>query len=877
MKFRALSRFWPLWLFLAALAVALCVLAPALPQMLVLQGPDGGPNLTRPGLWRRAAEWIARGTPCLEHESLIKVLLPSLAGHELFYAVSAGLVALGVGLYLRLVGLPLAACFGGGLAMALSGYHFTLFNAGHRGYASMVAYAALMLPLVESALRRPRAAWAAFPLLGVCAVCGLAMQPDVMAFLLLLVIAYGVFRMLHLAAAEGARSFFAPRWKTYAAGAALALAAFGVFGFGTMRHVFGTVVAGREAQMDASGAGAVSAEKTDADPEAAKAAARERWIFATNWSLPPEDLAEFVAPDVHGLDTGHAPAPYWGGIGRSEEWEKTGQGFPNFRQHSIYLGALGVALALFAVVGACFDLRRGPLQARSARQLPQGGSQEELSAGGDGAGGVPPGLVLFWAGAALVALLLALGRFGFLYRLFYHLPMMDKVRAPVKFVHLAELCVSVLFAFGLARLGREPDRRAKLAAKVSMALLVAGGVALAAASAAGFDPAAHAKILAAVGAPAVSAAARELARLHASGFLHGAWLFALGAAAVGLCAFLPAPRRGTVARVAAWALAAVAALDLAVVARGYARTDDVSVRYAGSAPAADLLKRNPVPDGLTYSYLHLTRQPVGGYPWQQLFGAIDEAGFSTSDPTAGEGPDSQRVQAWQAFGSDVSRLWLYWGTAAVFLPREAATQIVRSGTARVAGLYDWVPGPRLVRAADLRSAQVAMLEPSAVVPSVAVFHGWRSVKEGAPLPDFFAALAVPGFDLRRELVLAGGGVDHPATRDPEAAEWVVAPSTNQGRRAVVKCDAAEEGMLFVRENRVRWFPDVRATANGAPAEVFRANGPYLAVRVPAGPCEVVLEPVVPWGRYALPVLGWAVALALAALWARRAFSGEAAA
>ena len=117
-------------------------------------------------------------------------------------------------------------------------------------------------------------------------------------------------------------------------------------------------------------------------------------------------------------------------------------------------------------------------------------------------------------------------------------------------------------------------------------------------------------------------------------------------------------------------------------------------------------------------------------------------------------------------------------------------------------------------------------------------------------------------------------MDHPATRDPEAAEWVAAPSTNQGRRAVVKCDAAEEGMLFVRENRVRWFPDVRATANGAPAEVFRANGPYLAVRVPAGPCEVVLEPVVPWGRFAFPVLGWAVALALAALWACRAFSGE---
>ena len=856
MKLRALSRLWPLWLFLAALAVALCVLAPAWPQMLVLQGPDGGPNLSRPGLWRRAAEWVCRGGPCLEHENLIRILLPSLAGHELFYAVSAGLVALGIGLYLRLVGLPLAACFGGGLAMALSGYHFTLFNAGHRGYASMMGYAALMLPLVESALRRPRAAWAAFPLLGVCAVCGLAMQPDVMAFLLLLVIAYGVFRMLHLAAAEGARSFFAPRWRTYAAGAALALAAFGVFGFGTMRHVFGTVVAGREAQMAAGGAGEVSAEKADSDPEAAKAAARERWIFATNWSLPPDDMAEFVAPNVRGYDTGYAPAPYWGRIGQSEEWDATGQGFANFRQHSIYLGALGVALALFAVVGACCDLRR------------RGEGGVERAAPG---AVVPPGLALFWAGAALVAILLALGRYGFLYRLFYQLPMMDKVRAPVKFVHLAEVCVSILFAFGLARLGREPGPRERLAAKVSIILLALGGLALAASSF-GFDPASHAKILAAVGAPVGSAAARELARLHGAGLMRGAWLFALGAIAIGLCAFLPAPRRGAVARVAAWALAAVAALDLAAVARGYARTDDVSVRYAGSAPAADLLKRNTVPDGLTYSYLHLTRQPVGGYPWQTLFGAIDEAGFSTSDPTAGEGPDSHRVQAWQALGNDLARLWTYWGTTAVFLPREAAAQIVRSGTARVAGLYDFAPGPRLVRAADLRGAQVAMLEPSGIAPSVAVYHGWRSVAKDAPIAAALAVFADPAFDFRREIVLAGGGADHPATRDPEAAEWVVAPSSNQGRRAVVKCDAAEEGALLVRDTRLRWFPDVRATANGAPAEVLRANGPYLAVRVPAGPCEVVLEPVVPWGRYALPALGWIISLGLLAFWSRRAFA-----
>ena len=115
-------------------------------------------------------------------------------------------------------------------------------------------------------------------------------------------------------------------------------------------------------------------------------------------------------------------------------------------------------------------------------------------------------------------------------------------------------------------------------------------------------------------------------------------------------------------------------------------------------------------------------------------------------------------------------------------------------------------------------------------------------------------------------------MNHPATRAPEPAEWVVAPSANEGRRAVVKYDAKEDGVLFVREARTRWFPRVRATVDGAAAEVLRANGPFLAVHVPAGPHEVVLEPDIPWGRYALPALGWIAALALAALWSRRAFA-----
>ena len=110
MKLR-LSRLWPLGLFLAAALVAVCLLWPALPEALVLQGPDGYPDLSRPSLARRAAWWLAKGPSCLNHDELLRILLPPLAFHEVSYMVSAGLVALAMAAYLRALGLaPLPCC-----------------------------------------------------------------------------------------------------------------------------------------------------------------------------------------------------------------------------------------------------------------------------------------------------------------------------------------------------------------------------------------------------------------------------------------------------------------------------------------------------------------------------------------------------------------------------------------------------------------------------------------------------------------------------------------------------------------------------------------------------------------------------------------------
>ncbi|MBQ3811153.1 MAG: hypothetical protein II839_10090, partial [Kiritimatiellae bacterium] len=368
----AAGRFWPAWLFLGALALAAFVFADALPAMRVLNSPDAGANFSMPGLLRRIVDW-GSGSAVLNHDELLRILLPPLAFHEVSYMVSTALTALALAVYLRALGLAPPACCAGGLAFAFAGYNFTLFNAGHRGYFNMMPYAVLLFASIERAVRKPRAV--SFLLMGACAACGLGSQPDVMAFLLILAIAYALFRVARLAAVEGAGACFRARWKGWALGVLLAAASFGVFGYGTLKYVFGDVVAGRKSQMgiaEEEQTRAESAENAEKESRAEsaeidEAEKRRRWIFATNWSLPPDEVSEFVAPSLRGLDSGNPKGPYWGRIGRSDGWEETHQGFANFRQHSIYLGAPTVGLALFALVAAALAfVRRGGVRAPAA-------------------------------------------------------------------------------------------------------------------------------------------------------------------------------------------------------------------------------------------------------------------------------------------------------------------------------------------------------------------------------------------------------------------------------------------------------------------------------------------------------------------------------
>ncbi len=838
-----LGKFWPLFLFVAAAALCAIVFSGSWSLTNVLVGPDGFPDISRPSFLRRAIDWAMSSSSCFHHDEFLKLILPTLAYHEISYLLCTALTALTLCVYLRGLGLTVAACCGGGIALAFSGYGFTLFHAGHRGYFIMLPYAVFAFALIDDFIRKPNVPAAV--LLAACAACGLSAQPDVAAFFFLLLFCYAVFRLAESIRAEGgARWFKARKFPLFIAVPAL-IAAAACFGFGTLRHVFTDIVGGRDAQLEAA---------TDA-PKAGHSSEKsdENWTFCTDWSLPPEDMLEFVAACPRGYETGHVKGPYWGRLGQSAGFEKDGAGFPNFRQHSLYLGAAPVSFAVFAIVCAFVRRKKDPLSA----------------------------VTFFWAVAALVCLLLAFGRYTPVYRAFYALPMMDKVRCPVKFVHLLELSTAVLFAIGIARLPakRNDDDDTKKAravsSKITLAVLALGAIALVVAAHA-FDPYARAAVWHKMGLLSGDAETdrficNAFAARYSDSLVTAAWLVALSAMMIVAGPYVTGKRSPAVMKDGkfnpAWVVVALCAIDLVRAALPFAATEDVSARYETNPAATALLKAVPAPDGYSFSYLYLTQRPITERAFGPLSG-MEGAGFTSADPWATDAPDSARVFAMTSFGNDFQKRWNVLGTAGIFLAPDAARALVQSGLVKLIATFDIDRTGRLRPPADIRAPSLALAVPAAKVqPPLGVYHAFRTAPED--VKETFEMLAQKDFDVTREIAVAGDIALASTNLPPDRATWLTPPSRTDRTKALVKAEASAPGYLLVREWRLRRYRALKATVNGKSAPVLRANGIFFAVPVPAGESEITLAPDVKWTGFAVSFAGFFLVAATLCIWCRR--------
>ena len=336
---------------------------------------------------------------------------------ELQYALAAYLSGLGLMYFLRGRGLSRLASYGAGLLLAFCGYWFTLFSAGHLGWFEFMAFGIFPFGLIDRALTK--GSLRHWTLLGATVAWGSMRQPD----LWMLFTAFtGVYFLYRTAATARAASDRRAYWTRWTRGGLLALAVLFAIGLPSFRTALTHDLEGRKQQ--------IAAGETLSAASAGQDARARQWTFVTNWSMPPEALAEFFLAGHEG-DTsdalvvalgqgrGKSVTRYTGRLGLPKELEDAtdpGVRWSSMRQHSLYLGWVTCLLAL---VGLVSGRRRAD--------------------------------VWFFAGAAVFFTLLAMGRYcEVVYRYaVFSLPFGDMLRAPVKWHHLTELCVAVLAGFGI--------------------------------------------------------------------------------------------------------------------------------------------------------------------------------------------------------------------------------------------------------------------------------------------------------------------------------------------------------------------------------------------------------------------------------------------
>jgi hypothetical protein len=284
----------------------------------------------------------------------------------------------------------------------------------------------------------------------------------------------------------------------------------------------------------------------------------------------------------------------------------------------------------------------------------------------------------------------------------------------------------------------------------------------------------------------------------------------------------------------------------ALVALGVLDLVGVGARVNQLAPA-DLLRVRPsllahldpvhAPTriySVQYSHERLRREIVRGPagwegPWTWSLGLIDKL----EPPVGGR---------WRLFGSydgDFTGL----GTA----PPAVVTQIMRATEGSLMGLrllqmgsVDYAVAleatalgelPVVAEEASVFTHKVQLIRIPDSLPKVYAVDGVRVASE----PASFNALAQPDFDPRREVILAAHALPTAPTHGFAGSARVTRRSTN---RLEVEADLSAPGYVVSVE---AYRPGWKATVDGSPTEILRANVLFRAVRVPAGRHHLVFR------------------------------------
>ncbi|MDB6055203.1 MAG: hypothetical protein JWN25_2726, partial [Verrucomicrobiales bacterium] len=150
----------------------------------------------------------------------------------------------------------------------------------------------------------------------------------------------------------------------------------------------------------------------------------EHWYWATQYSLPKLEAFRIIVPGLFGYRSDlQDGSQYWGTMGRSA-------GMLDRQTASGEYAGVAVILVAFLSLGFAFRRDKSPYSS------------------------VEKKIVFFWAGSALLCLLIALGKHGPIYRAVFALPYFSSIRNPAKFMHPFQISLLLMFAFGLEGIAR---------------------------------------------------------------------------------------------------------------------------------------------------------------------------------------------------------------------------------------------------------------------------------------------------------------------------------------------------------------------------------------------------------------------------------------
>jgi hypothetical protein len=355
---------------------------------------------------------LASGQESLSYTSLMIWWLPLIGFINWIHFLDAFGAGVFFFLFLRQMKCSARAALLGAMVFCYGGFNFALVYSGHLGKFGCYLWIAATLWALEHALNDPKTwSWriAAGAFLGLV-VCE---QPDVAILYVWMFVAYLAFRVF--SGSEPSREEPLPdRLIRFVILLAISGAVSGLLAFQVVSNMYRSQVKG-VAQL-------------------AEESRQQGWDWATQWSYPPEETLELVAPGFFGWRVNEPKGPYWGRTGRSAEYETSGQGFSRFKLDNSFVGVVPMFLAIAMAVCAFHKRARERLSPDARRRL------------------------VFWGIVAAVTLLLAFGKHFLAYYFFYAIPKMNIIRNPNKFLHVFAVAIAVLSAHGLQYLIEQREK-----------------------------------------------------------------------------------------------------------------------------------------------------------------------------------------------------------------------------------------------------------------------------------------------------------------------------------------------------------------------------------------------------------------------------------